>query len=278
MASRRPLTFLVVLSVGHVLVISAQVQSDSGVPVLSSVTFSAVARVQRLASAVAEGARGTWGRYFALHGVARENEALRARVLELEGQVQTEHARASRTRALEDALALRASVPLQTVAARVLAGSPSPGGLTVTIDRGSRDGVAANMAVVAGRGAVGRVIGRPAADAALVQLLVSVTAAAGASLEQSGAGGLALGRPGDGTLLLDLVSSTVPVAVGERVLTSGQDGIYPPGFVIGTVEAIAGTGKGRVIHLSPAVDFSHLEVVLVVLTRPAPAPSGGESR
>ena len=84
-------------------------------------------------------------------GVARENEELRQRVLELEGELQAEQAPSrARVGALEEA-AQPAAEPRRrpTLAARVIAGNPSPGALTVTIDRGSDDGVEPNMAVIA---------------------------------------------------------------------------------------------------------------------------------
>ncbi len=62
--------------------------------------------------------------------------------------------------------------------------------------------------------------------------------------------------------------------VGDRVVTSGQDGIYPQGFLIGHVSEINGKGKTREIVVVPAVDFSHIEVVLVVLARPGTTPDG----
>jgi rod shape-determining protein MreC len=64
----------------------------------------------------------------------------------------------------------------------------------------------------------------------------------------------------------------VDVQPGERVLTSGQDGIYPSGFVIGIVEkSEKGRNGQRDISVRPAVDVSHLEVVLVILGAPAKA-------
>ena len=253
------------------MLISAQVQSRSGLPVIESVAFGTLARIQGFSAGIADGVRGIWNRYFALRGVERENADLRQQVLELHGELQAERARTHETRALEEALKLQQSVTARTLAARVIAGNPSPERLTVTIDRGKDDGVQTDMAVIGDRGLVGRVIGQPAAHASLVQLLIDSRAAAGAMLEKSGAGGIVEGGETDGLLRLLLVSPLVSITLGERVLSAGQDGIFPQGFVIGTVEWIEGTGKGREIAVKPAVDFSHLQVVLVVLDKPADA-------
>jgi rod shape-determining protein MreC len=65
------------------------------------------------------------------------------------------------------------------------------------------------------------------------------------------------------------------VQPGERVVTSGQDGIYPAGFLVGTVSEVLAAGTAeRQILVQPAVDFSHVDLVLVVLG-PAPDTEGG---
>jgi rod shape-determining protein MreC len=265
---RRPLTLLIVICVGHILLISSQVQSKTGLPVLESVAFGTLARVQGAVAGVADAVRSIWSQYFALGGVERENAALRQRVMELEGQVQAERARASGARSLEEALKLQQETTPTTLAARVIGGDPSPGALTVLIDRGEQEGVQTDMAVIAGGGVVGRIIGRPAAHWSRVQLLIGKDAGAGAVLEKSGQGGFLSGGFGDRLYRLELVSSLIPVEKGEKVLTSGQDGLYPRGFTLGAVEAVEGDAKLRVIKVRPSVDFSHLEIVLVVLALP----------
>ena len=275
MFRNRTFALLLVLCLGHVLLISAQVQSKSGIPVLESVSFGAFARVQRFTAGIADGIKSTWTNYFALRGVERENADLRGRVLELEGQLQQQLASTRRLRDLEEVLGLKQQLAAPTMAARVIAGAPSPGALTVTIDRGSEDGVHPDMAVLAQKGVVGRVIGPVAPRAALVQLIIHASAAAGVTLEKSGAGALATGGAGDSRLRLEYVPQ-VEVEVGERVFTSGQDGMYPPGFEIGIVEEVQpGRGRDRRVIVKPSVDFSHISVVLVVLARPTtglPAP------
>jgi rod shape-determining protein MreC len=266
---RRTVSLLLLLCLGHVLLISAQVPSRTGSSVLGAATFGTVARLQGGIAGVTGGVRGFWSHYFALSGASRENDALRARMLELEGQLQGERARAARVEALEAALNLQKSVVAPTLAARVVAGNPVPGVMTITVDRGTADGIRANMAVIDARGVVGRVIGSPSARAASVQLLIDRTGAAGAKLEASGTEASVSGGFPDGYLRMGLLSSATPVAVGEKVLTSGQDGIYPPGFLIGTVREVNGTGKSREVIVQPAVSFDRLEVVLVVLARPA---------
>lgn len=272
---RRTLILLLVLSLGHVFLISAQVQTRTGLPLIESAAFSAFASVHRTAGAVAGALGGVWSGWIALHGVERENEQLKTRIAELEARVMGLEAIARSTGALEEALTLRARITSPTLAARVIAGSPTPGMLTVLIDRGAADGVAADMAVIAADGVVGRVLGEPGARTARVQLLVGFKAAAAATLERSGAGGLIAGGEGgtgDPLMRLDYVSNLVDVQPGERVFTSGQDGIYPPGFPIGTVLDTRTGPVFRRITVRPAVDVTRLDVVLVVLAGPGEDP------
>lgn len=272
---QRTLPLLLITCLGHVLLISAQVQSRQGVPVLEGAAFGAFARVQQATAAVADTGISLWTRYFALSGAAKENEDLRRRIVELEGSLQAERARTMYVDDLEDTLALARSLAAPTLSARVIAGSPAPGSYTVLIDRGRNDGVTADMAVIAAAGVVGRVVGEPSARSSSVQLLVGDTAAA-ARLEHSGAGGIVVPSGADPALAMQFVPNQVNVQPGERVYTSGQDGVYPQGFLVGTVErSTAGPDLYQQILVRPGVDFSSLDIVLVVLARPGAAAGGG---
>jgi rod shape-determining protein MreC len=270
---RRTLSLLTVICLGHVLLISAQVQSRSGVPVLESAAFGIFSEAQRGLTGVSDFGWGIWSDYFALRGAARENEALRQRILELEGQVQEQQALAGRARVLEDALGLRQSQPAPTVAARVIAGSPMPNVLTVTVDRGTEDGIEPDMAVIGAKGVVGRVIAPVARHAATVQLLPDQYGGVAVTFERAAAGGVAAGN-GTAMLRAKYVPVLAVVQSGERVMTSGQDGVFPPGFLVGTVDAVTVQGADREISIRPAVDFSHVDVVLILLRKP---PKTGEA-
>jgi rod shape-determining protein MreC len=273
---RRTAFLLLALCLGQVLLISAQVQSGSGLPVAQTVAFGAFAKVQQIVAAFADGGRSVWSNYFALRGVVRENEDLRRRTLELEAQLQEAMAKAGEADALAGTLKIRDSLSVRTVAARVIAGAPSPGAFTVTIDRGSDDGVKADMAVIGRRGVVGRVINQPLPHAAQVQLLVDRNAHAAVYFERTGAGGIVGGGRGDPPLHVDYVPNSADVKVGDRVMASGQDGIYPRGFLVGTVIRAERHGETQTVAVRPAVDFSHVDVVLVMIERePAPAAPGG---
>jgi len=256
--------FLAVV-IAHAVLISAQVNAKSGVPILETVTFGVFAEVQRGTSAVLNGIRGGWNGYIDLRHVRAENAALRQELANAQLEVQRQRALADRTRSLETILGLSNSIELQTTAAQIIGAAASPDFRTVTIDKGTAHGVKADMAVLSPKGVVGRVV-VAGPRASRVQLLIDRNAAAGALIERSRAQGVVIGA-GDDRLRLDYVSETSDVAVGDMVVTSGIDAIYPKGFVIGQVESVDKNGVAyRSIGIRPAIDFSSLEDVLVVLS------------
>ena len=286
---RRTGVLLLVLTVAQLILISAQVQSKSGVPVFQEVTFGVFARIQGGTWGALRSVRDVWSNYVWLQGARAENETLKRQVAELQVELQQKEALAARSTKLQELLSLQTSTSLPTIAAEVIAGNPNPGMLTITIGRGSADGIQADMAVIAPAGVVGRIVGPPASHAARVQLLIDRNAAAGALIERTRAGGLVAGADRDPPLTMDLVSNLADVKVGDKVIASGVDGIYPKGFAIGQIESSdRGAGLYRAIAVWPAVDFSSLEEVLVVLVAarsatpedsvPAPAASAGTAK
>jgi rod shape-determining protein MreC len=252
--------------IGHLILISAQVQSKAGVPVLEGITFGVFSRLQGGAAGFFRGIGGVWGNYVDLRGAKAENEKLKQEVAALEVRLQEQRALASRAERLQALLDLRSSTTVPTIAAEVIAGNPNPGLMTVTVNRGTADGVQADMAVIAPKGVVGRVVGPVAAHAARVQLIIDRTAAVGAISERARAGGMAVGVDGDPPLGMELVSNLADIIAGDLIVASGVDGIYPKGFTIGTVEkSERGPSLHRIIAVRPAVDFSALEDVLIVL-------------
>jgi rod shape-determining protein MreC len=265
--------FLAVI-LGHVILISAQVNSRSGVPLLESVTFGLFAEVQRGSSSGVSGIRTVWERYGSLRSVERENIELKQKLETVQVELQERRALADRARGLQQLLELRDRSNLRTVAAEVIASSASPDFRTLTIDKGTNQEVRGDMAVIAADGVVGRVV-VPSGRAAKVQLLIDRNAAAGALVERSRAQGVVKGV-GDDRLELQFVSETADVATGDLVVTSGIEGIFPKGFTIGHVDAVEKTGPSyKRITVKPAVNFSSLEEVLVVLT-PTPVREAEE--
>ena len=280
---RRTGFILLAVLTAQIVLISAQVRFDSGVPVIESVTFGVFSGIQRLTFGFVDGVGNMWARYSSLQSVAEENTLLRQQVANLQVQLQNERARARRSESLQQLLNFRKALPWSTVAAEVIAVDATPWFRTVTIARGTRDGLQTDLAVLAPAGVVGRVVGPLGANAAKVQLLVDRNAAIGAMLERSRSTGIVTGHVGDLPLRFDYISNLADVQVGDRVVTSGSEGIYPKGYLIGVVESVQ-MGRGlyqdsglyQDIGVRPGVDFGALEDVLVIMERrPTDLPSGG---
>jgi rod shape-determining protein MreC len=250
--------------VGHILLITTQVSTRRGVPVLEALTFGVFAEVQRATTSGIGSARDVWQNYFALQQTRQENQQLRTEVAQLRVGLQQERALAEQSRMLQKLLDMKMETQLKTTAAYVIAGGASPDFRTATIDKGTSDGLRPDMAVISPAGVVGRII-LPTSRAAKIQLLIDRDAAAGAVTERSRAQGVVVGT---GTSLrFDHVPGTADIKVGDRVVTSGIEGIYPKGFEIGQIESIdRRSGDFSAVIIRPTVEFSSIEAVLVVLT------------
>jgi rod shape-determining protein MreC len=255
--------------VGHILLISTQVSTRRGVPVVEALTFGVFAEVQRTTTSGIGSVRDVWHNYFALQQTRQENQQLRTEVAQLRVGLQQERALAEQSRMLQKLLDMKLETPLKTTAAYVIAGAASPDFRTATIDKGTSDGLKPDMAVISPAGVVGRII-LPTSRAAKIQLLIDRDAAAGAMTERGRAQGVVVGT---GTSLrLDHVPGTADLKVGDRVVTSGIEGIYPKGFEIGQIESIERrAGDFSAVIIRPAVEFSSVEAVLVVLAESNPA-------
>jgi len=258
--------------VGHILLISAQVNTQRGVPVLEEVTVGTFGEVQRATTSAIAKVQDNWTNYVALQDVRAENARLKEENAALQVGLQQERALAQQSRTLQSLLDLKTAVQLKTTSASVIAGGASPEFRTMTIDKGTGDGLASDMAVLAPAGVVGRII-MPARRAAKVQLLIDRDAAAGAIVERSRAQGVVVGT-GTDRFRLDHVPGAADIQVGDRVVTSGIEGIYPKGFLIGQIQSIdRQSGEFTNVVVDPAVQFSELETVLVVVT-----PTPGEAQ
>ncbi|MGY6500374.1 MAG: rod shape-determining protein MreC [Acidimicrobiales bacterium] len=181
-------------------------------------------------SPVSSGWNGIWG----YRDLEDENAELRARLAELEG---TELRETTAREVLERIMVqsdLTYATDVPQVLARVVGGPVNNFEETVTIDKGSADGIREGMAVVTGAGLVGRV-DRVTENTAVVQLISDTRLRVGARLVGSGAPGLVEGRGRGRSPELE-VSGTVELADGELLETSGLSGsVYPPDIPIGRI-------------------------------------------
>lgn len=209
-----------------------------------------------------------------LPSIRDENERLRNRVAQLSGEIATNMADENRLHELEALMGVEESLgpKVSTEAAQVIANGVSNFEWTVTIGKGSNQGIKPDQAVIAPGGLVGHVV-QVAPDSAIVQLIVDPDSSVAGRLDVSSATGLVTGE-GDQDMRMGLVDPATEVQAGEQVVTAGfripgvAQSLYPPGILIGTVSRVVPDAAAleRFITVAPAVDFSSLDIVLVVLS------------
>ncbi len=140
---------------------------------------------------------------------------------------------------------------------------------SVVIDRGTRDGVRPDMAVISDEGVVGKVI-ESAPDLSTVMLIVDKQSRIGGIVERTRENGVVEGTSFN-TCRLSYLPRPAKVRAGDRVLTSGLGGIYPKGLYIGECAGVyeGEYGLYTCADISPGVNFSALEEVLVLIDHAA---------
>jgi len=227
---------------------------------------------QRGASSVGNGVTGFFGSLGELRRASVENQQLRDQVRQMQAELRDSRQQVAEAERLEKLLDLKAKSGYETVAAQVIARDPSMWFDNIVIDKGRWSGVEVNMAVVAPGGIVGRVVST-SPWGAQVMLITNEKSGAGAvvgQLGQSNALGSIKGLGESGLLEMRYVSALEKVQVGDAVITTGQDGIYPSGYNVGAVvEANPGSAtQTQAIRILPTAGLDRLKEVAVLLYRP----------
>jgi len=268
---RAPL-WLIALLFANLVIMAVDARDSNGKQKVVRIWTQTFASPIQSASSKASGATsGFFRQIFHFQSIARENEDLKQRLATAEQQIHTAQQQAAENERLKALLNVKEQSQYQMVTARVIARDPSIWFNTITINSGSSSGVAVNMPVVSGTGVVGRVI-TVSPWASQVMLLTDEKAGAGAvvgQLGQSGALGSVRGRPDLGLIEMRYVSGLEKVEVGDFVMTTGQDGIYPPGLNVGEVVDVKnGTAtQSHQILIRPGARLDQLEEVAVLLYR-----------
>ncbi len=214
--------------------------------------------------------RSVWNHYVYLIGVEEERNQMAARLKALESQNSQFNELESENARLKALLNYAEQNKVTGVAATVISRDPSNWAQSITIDRGDGDGVRPGQPVVDGNGIVGQVVGT-SRRSAKVQLLTDNVSAIDALVQSSRAEGSAEGTLSK-VLKLRYVQRESVVNVGDRVIASGLDGVFPKGALVGVVTRVERDTGGmfQLVDVEPSVDVSRLENVLVLPTaRPA---------
>jgi rod shape-determining protein MreC len=211
------------------------------------------------------GASDLWHNYFYLRGVRQENRELRDQIEQLQLEQVRLKQDADQAHRLQTLLGFKEQFISKTLAAQVIGSSGSEQSRTVYIDKGSRDGIQLEMAVISATGVVGRVI-NVFKSTSQVLLINDQQSGVGTILEQSRLQGVLKGKS-SGELVIDKIMADEEVKPGDRVLTSGGDQIFPKGLIIGTVDKIEKGPEFLQVSVKPAAALNRLEEVLVIVKK-----------
>ena len=263
----RHLALLLLILFVQLLSLAYQIKRDNDIRLIRLWAVALVTPVEKSLHFVVDSATVLWEGYIGLYRTERENhqlrgelEQVRLRLHELEARV----AEADRLTALLELKQNHPQTPL--LAAEVFGASPAPTGRTVFVNRGRNHGVKRNMAVLAAQGIVGKVI-HVFPNSAQVLLITDRESGVGAMLAETHVQGVLKGT-GHDLCRLEYVSSEEAIAVGMRVLTSGQDLLYPKGFPIGTIASVEAGDYFQKILVKPVARLNRLEHVFILARAP----------
>jgi rod shape-determining protein MreC len=281
--SRSPRLLVVMLVAASLITITVDYREQNSGPLATAgrAALAVIAPMQEAVSKVTHPIGNFFSTLVRLPEIRAENERLRNEVSNLRSQLDVIGNESARLRELEDILHVKRSLGPATdsVSAQVIASGVSNLEWTINIDKGSEAGIRLDDAVVVGDSTGARLVGhvvRVTGNASIVQLVIDPDSFVAARLETAQATGLVQGN-GTQDMQMHLLSTSTEVTAGDEVATAGFriSGVgasqYPPNVLIGTVARVlkSDAATEKYVTVLPAVDFSSLDIVLVVLSHGA---------
>lgn len=261
----RSVALLATVVLTQVLLLAIQIKRERQVRLIRVWAVALITPIERAGAWTIAQAHSGWTNYVSVLRARREAAELRAEVEHLKLRnihLESRAAEADRLAVLLGFREAHTNVPM--LAARVI-GSSAAASKTAYVNRGEKDGVRKNMGVITPEGVVGKII-EVYRNTALVLVISDKEGGVGALLAGSRTQG-PVGGLGEPLLQMKYVSNDEEVPIGERVLTSGQDRIFPKDLPVGTVvEAMPGS-PFQTIRIKPAARLERLEEVLILLSQ-----------
>jgi len=229
------------------------------------IAISLIAPFQKASTSSIRFVRDIWRHYFFVVNVAKENDNYQKALNKaFENNIQLKEFELSNSR-LRNLLNFKKTITDRVLSAEVIGKDPSPWFKTVLIDKGENDGVETGMAVVVPKGIAGQVTD-VSANYSKVLLIIDHNSAVDALVQNDRARGIIQGDAA-GQCLFKYVLRKHDIKIGDIVVSSGLDGVFPKGLAVGYVSAVFKPKSGifQDVTVSPYVDFEKLEEVLIVL-------------
>ena len=265
--------FLIAVLLAQAIALAVQVRSpvDAAKPDGPSVrlirmwAMTSVTPVERVTHALGSGAGHAWSEYIDLRHVRQQNKDLQQQIARMRIEEAAISEDALEGRRLQAMLGFKESYVGSTVAAEVIGASGSEQSHMLTIDKGSRDGLRPDMAVITKDGVVGKLRDVFPATSEVLELN-DQSSGAGVVLATTRIRAILRGTL-DGRVQIGNLTADSRIQPGEPVLTSGGDQVYPRGLPVGVIESIAPDLDHQpysAIRVHPAVDLDRVEEVLVI--------------
>lgn len=215
--------------------------------------------------------------YVWLRQVRQENEVLKGQVAKLEQQVTDYHEAYIENLRLRRLLDFKATIQAETLAAQVVVHDLTGWFQTLMVDKGFRDDIAPDMAVVNDEGVVGRVL--DVSDRfARILLITDPGSSVDAIIQRNRVRGILSGKDAN-SCILKYVRGNVDVQAGDLIVTSGKDGVYPKGLRLGVIQGIFKDPVDlfQKIEVKPLVRLNALEEVLIIKRDLSPPETQGSN-
>ncbi len=250
---------------------------DKGDPVTRLLALS-VKPLQISLHALGSAIRHLQINYVTLRDLWYENHALKEQIAALEAERNRLFEAKLANDRLVELLEIRTRILRESVAATVINNSASSWFRTITVDKGAASGIHQGMAVITPRGVVGRVVS-VAEDTAKVMLLTDHKSGIDIITQRTRVRGIVSGSL-DGEPIVKYMGRNEDIRPGDRLITSGLDGTFPKGLLVGTIIGISDDGPGlfRRVRVSLSVDPLVMEEVLFISDKPRPAISSTAPR
>ncbi|MBS3905948.1 MAG: rod shape-determining protein MreC, partial [Syntrophaceae bacterium] len=199
-----------------------------------------------------------------------ENEQLKKRMADLQRENDQMREMVLSHERLRKLLQFRETLSSTVIAAEVVGRDPSSWFKSVTVNKGEKDGVQKGMAVISPEGVIGQIL-KTAPSYSAVLLITDYNSAIDSIIQRTRAKAIVEGG-GENRCQLKYLLRAEDVVAGDRVVTSGLGGNFPKGLMIGEIKKVDKKGYGifQYAELTPSVDFTRLEEVLIIKESPPP--------
>ena len=270
--TRRSITTFVALALISIILIAFSGQASSGViGTVKSVGSAIVSPVVSVVDAITKPIGNLFAGAINYGAVSAENGRLRATIGRLEQQRTSTAFQVQQRKELSALQDIPFLGSLKTVTAATTSISTSNFASTITVNKGTDDGVAIGMPVVGGGGLVGQIIDT-SGTTSTIRLVTDGASHVGGVFGRSSTYGVVNGVATGRLLNVDFVAPHTKIRIGQTVYTNGLNGAeYPAGIPLGTVRS-ASTPVNSIqmaIQLAPSADLDHLAFVDIVIWVPA---------